>query len=295
MFLPLYQKENRTPANMIKLGSEILKKHNIEEPSKNAEILLSEVVGKKIPEIYLIKKQIPLPLVKKYINFLKKRIEKIPLQYIIGKVDFYKYSFFVEEGVFIPRPETEILVEEAIEIYKKFFNLLPVNILDIGTGCGNIGISLALEIKKAKVVATDISEKTLEVAEKNACKYNIEDKIKFIKSDLFPGGNLKFDIIVSNPPYIPEKEIEKLQEEVKKEPFVALNGGKDGLDVIKKIIQNSTYFLKKRGFLLLEIGYNQLPGIEKIVEKEELKIYNVEKDYSGIERVIILKREKNGR
>jgi len=133
------------------------------------------------------------------------------------------------------------------------------------------------------------------VAKKNACKYNVKNKVRFIKNDLFPEGNFKFDIIVSNPPYIPEGEIEKLQEEVKKEPFVALNGGKDGLDVIKKIIQNSTYFLKKRSFLLLEVGYNQLSGIEKLVEKKELKIYNVEKDYSDIERVIILKREKNGR
>ncbi len=291
MFLPLYQKKNRTPANIIKLGSEILKRHNIEEPVKNAEIFLSEVLRKKISEIYLIKKEIPPQVVKKYINFLKKRIQKIPLQYIVGKVDFYKYSFFVEEGVFIPRPETEILVEEAIEIYKRFFHLLPVDILDIGTGCGNIGISLALEIEKAKVIATDISEKALQVAKKNACKYNVESKIKFIKSDLFPGNDFKFDIIISNPPYIPEKEIEKLQEEVKKEPFVALNGGKDGLDVIKRIIQNSTYFLKKRSFLLLEIGYNQLQGIEKILEKQELKIYNVKKDYNGIERVIVIKKE----
>jgi len=136
MFLPLYQKGNKIPASIIKYGSEILKRHNIEEPVKNAEILLSEVVGKEIPEIYLIKKEIPLQLVKKYINFLKKRIEKIPLQYIVGKADFYKYNFFVEEGVFIPRPETEILVEKAIEIYKNFFDSLPVNILDIGTGCG---------------------------------------------------------------------------------------------------------------------------------------------------------------
>ncbi|MCD6221975.1 peptide chain release factor N(5)-glutamine methyltransferase, partial [bacterium] len=202
MFLPLYQKKNRTPANIIKIGSEILKSYNIEEPVKNAEILLSEVLGKKIPEIYLIKKEIPSQLVKKYINFLKKRIERIPLQYIVGKVGFYKYNFFVEEGVFIPRPETEILVGKAIEIYKRFFHLLPVDILDIGTGCGNIGISLALEIEKAKVIATDISEKALEVAKKNACKYNVKNKVRFIKNDLFPEGNFKFDIIVSNPPYI---------------------------------------------------------------------------------------------
>jgi len=289
MSLPLYQKEDRTPANMIKFGSEILKSYSIEEPVKNAEILLSEVVGKEIPEIYLIKKEIPLQLVKKYINFLKKRIERIPLQYIVGKVDFYKYNFFVEEGVFIPRPETEILVGKAIEIYKRFFNLLPVDILDIGTGSGNIGVSLALEIEKARVFATDVSEKALKIAEKNACKYNVENKIKFIKSDLFPDVDLKFDIIISNPPYIPEKEIEKLQEEVKKEPFVALNGGKNGLDIMKRIIDRAIDFLKKEGFLLLEIGYNQLSEIEKIVEKKELKIYNVEKDYSGIERVIVLK------
>ena len=118
----------------------------------------------------------------KLIAIIKKRIEKIPLQYIVGKVDFYKYNFFVEKEVFIPRPETEILVGKAIEIYKRFFDLLPVDILDIGTGCGNIGISLALEIEKARVFATDVSEKALKVAEKNSCKYNIENKIKFIKS-----------------------------------------------------------------------------------------------------------------
>ncbi len=278
---------------LIKLGIDFLKDYGIEEPVKKAEIILSEITKKEILDLYITDEELSDKTIKKYIEYLKKITKKNPLQYIIKKSDFYKYQFYVEEGVFIPRPETEILVEETINIYKKFFFPSYVDILDIGTGSGNIPIALSKEIKNSSLIATDISEKSIKVAKKNAIKNKVENKIKFIKTDLFPKKNIRFDIIVSNPPYIPTNEIRNLQDEVKKEPYIALNGGENGLYFIKLILFNSNKFLKTNGFLILEIGDGQWPKFKNIVP-DFLKIYNVFKDYSNIERVVAFKKEKNG-
>ncbi len=274
---------------LIKSGSEILKNNGIKEAVKKAEIILSEITKKKIPDLYLDEEEISLRTIKKYIEYLKKIIKGIPLQYIIKKSDFYKYQFHVDKGVFIPRPETEILIEKTIEIYKNFFFPSFVNILDIGTGSGNIAITLGKEIKNSSLIATDISEKSIKIAKKNAARYKVENKIKFIKTDLFPKKNIKFDIIVSNPPYIPEREIENLENDVKKEPYIALNGGKSGMKYIKKILKNSGKYLSNNGFLLLEIGYNQSKFL-KNKKFNDLKIVEFTNDLNGIERVVIFKK-----
>ena len=274
---------------LIKSGSEILKNNGIKEAVKKAEIILSEITKKKIPDLYLDEEEISLRTIKKYIEYLKKIIKGIPLQYIIKKSDFYKYQFYVDKGVFIPRPETEILIEKTIEIYKNFFFPSFVNILDIGTGSGNIAITLGKEIKNSSLIATDISEKSIKIAKKNAARYKVENKIKFIKTDLFPKKNIKFDIIVSNPPYIPEREIENLENDVKKEPYIALNGGKSGMKYIKKILKNSGKYLSNNGFLILEIGYNQSKFL-KNKKFNDLKIVEFTNDLNGIERVVIFKK-----
>jgi len=277
------------PTELIKSGSEILKNNGIKEAVKKAEIILSEITKKKIPDLYLDEEEISLRTIKKYIEYLKKIIKGIPLQYIIKKSDFYKYQFHVDKGVFIPRPETEILIEKTIEIYKNFFFPSFVNILDIGTGSGNIAITLGKEIKNSSLIATDISEKSIKIAKKNAARYKVENKIKFIKTDLFPKKNIKFDIIVSNPPYIPEREIENLENDVKKEPYIALNGGKSGMKYIKKILKNSGKYLSNNGFLILEIGYNQSKFL-KNKKFNDLKIVEFTNDLNGIERVVIFKK-----
>ncbi|HRR96318.1 MAG TPA: peptide chain release factor N(5)-glutamine methyltransferase [Candidatus Ratteibacteria bacterium] len=274
---------------LIKSVSEILKNNGIKEAVKKAEIILSEITKKKIPDLYLDEEEISSRTIKKYIEYLNKIIEGIPLQYIIKKSDFYKYQFYVDKGVFIPRPETEILIEKTIEIYKNFFFPSFVNILDIGTGSGNIAITLGKEIKNSSLIATDISEKSIKIAKKNAARYKVENKIKFIKTDLFPKKNIKFDIIVSNPPYIPEREIENLENDVKKEPYIALNGGKSGMKYIKKILKNSGKYLSNNGFLILEIGYNQSKFL-KNKKFNDLKIVEFTNDLNGIERVVIFKK-----
>lgn len=289
MSLLLYQKENKTPEKLVRSGGEFLKKYGIDNPLKNAEILLSNVLKEEVFKLYLSQKKVSPQKAEKYFDFLKKRAQKIPIQYITKKVDFFKYQFYIEEGVFIPRPETEILIEKTVEIYNKFFSPFKVNILDIGSGCGNIAITLALEIKECNIVATDISEKAIEISEKNASTYRVKDKVRFINADLFPEEKIKFDIIVSNPPYITEEEMGELQPEVKREPEIALNGGKNGMEIISRIFDKCSEYLKKKGYVIIEFGYNQGKYIRKI-ENKNFKLIEIRKDYSNTERVAIFKK-----
>ena len=193
-------------------------------------------------------------------------------------------DFFVDENVLIPQPDTEILVEEVLKI-SKLYNK-KINILDLCTGSGAIAVSLAKYIKDVNIIATDISENAIEIAEKNAIKNNAENKIKFVVSDMFKNIENKFDIIVSNPPYIETKEIEKLSKEVKNEPIIALDGGNDGIKYYKIIADNYNKFLNIGGYLLLEIGYNQGESVSKLFKNSEIK-----KDLSGNNRVILVKKE----
>ncbi|MCM8830543.1 MAG: peptide chain release factor N(5)-glutamine methyltransferase [Candidatus Omnitrophica bacterium] len=274
---------------LVETGTNFLKENSIDQPRKNAEVLLSHILNKPIYYIYTEDISPSKKVVVAYNKLLIKRASGIPLQYLTKTVNFYGYSFFIKKGVFIPRPETEIIVEKIIEIYKRYFSPSYIKILDIGTGCGNIAISLAKEIQNCKVVATDISKKAIKIAGYNAELHKVKNRIKFLKTDIFPHQKKKFHIIVSNPPYIPRSEIPLLNIEVRKEPFRALSGGKDGLNIIKKIIKGSEEFLKDRGFLLLEIGDKQGEYIRKI--QTPLNLIEIEKDLAGIERVIIFQKK----
>ena len=193
-------------------------------------------------------------------------------------------DFFVDENVLIPRPDTEILVEEVIKIAQKYNS---PRILDLCTGSGAIAISLKKFVPNADITAVDISEKALEIAQKNAKK--LETKINFLRSDLFDKlDNKKFDIIVSNPPYIMKDEIKKLSEEVQKEPKIALDGGEDGLDFYRIITEQAINYLKTGSFLCFEIGYNQKSDVIKIIEDEQnYKNIYCKKDLYGNDRIII--------
>jgi len=225
---------------------------------------------------------------KKYWAFLKRRAKGEPVAYITGKREFWSLELEVTPDVLIPRPETEILVEHAINILKERESPL---ILDIGTGSGAIAIALAKEIKDAFIWATDISERALEVAKKNAKKHDVENRIYFLKGDLFDAirdKNIKFHLIISNPPYVSEKEYKELPREIKDwEPKRALFGGEDGLFFIKRIVRNSPIFLYPGGYLLIEISPTQVDKIKKLIEKtscfESIKFL---KDYSGRFRAI---------
>ena len=197
-------------------------------------------------------------------------------------------DFYVQEGVLIPRPDTEPLVEEIIELCKSKENL---SILDIGTGSGAITISLAKYLKTSKVKSFDISDIALEIGKKNAISNEVDDRVEFIKSDLFSSienKNIKFDVIVSNPPYIPKKDIETLHTQVKDyEPYTALEGGEDGLDFYRSITEQSRMYLKENGILAYEVGHDQAEDVSEIMKKNGYTKIYTKKDLQGIDRVVI--------
>lgn len=217
-----------------------------------------------------------------------------PLQYIIGKEKFFGLDFLVDERVFIPRPETEVLVHTALDIVNDVRSTLyavqDICILDLCTGSGNIAISLTKNLTHCKIIASDISEAALELAKENAASNGVSENISFIKSDLFNNIKGRFDIIVSNPPYVARNEFQTLQKEVLKEPRLALDGGADGLDFYRRIFREIRAYLKKGGYLLMEIGYGQREAIKEIINaSKDFEVIDVKEDQYLIERVIVTK------
>lgn len=209
-----------------------------------------------------------------------------PLQYILGEWNFYGRDFFVEEGVLIPRFETEILVEKILSLNTNF-----ENILEIGVGTGIISLTLSLEIEDSNILGVDISTKAVNLANKNKEKLNVKN-CKFILSDLYENvnSNKKFDLIVSNPPYINEEDMNELDKKLDFEPTNALYGGKDGLELYRKIIENSNNYLSKHGYIAFEIGYNQGSSIKSILEINNYDNIKIYKDYNGFDRCVIARR-----
>lgn len=212
-----------------------------------------------------------------------------PIQQIIGQAYFYGRRFFVDEYTLIPRPETELLVDKVLEISKKISN---PKILDIGTGSGCIPLTLILENNNVSVDALDVSSETLETAKKNALFHNVLNNIHFFKSDLFSNVNDKYDIIVSNPPYIPLKEKENLQVEVKNyDPGLALFTKDDlGIEFYDKIVTKANDYLLPNGFLAFELGINQSDLVSDLLQKHNFSSIQIFKDYNSIDRVIICQK-----
>lgn len=224
---------------------------------------------------------------------IKRRMTGEPLQYILGKTEFMGLEFKVNADVLIPRPETEILVEKAIALTHNLeTGVHKPRILDMCTGAGCIAVSLAKFIIPLKIDAVDVSREALGVAQANARAHRVE--VNFILSDLFNSCSLKpysYDIIVSNPPYIPSAEIDNLETEVKCQPAIALDGGRDGLDFYRRIIAQAPRYLRKNGFLAMEIGFNQREAIKDIFrDYSNFEIVEVVKDYSQIDRIIVAKK-----
>ncbi len=266
----------------------ILKSNNFEDSNIIAKELLSYVLKKD--KVYLtINLDSDLTDIE-YVEFTK-YIEQIidgkPLQYITQKQEFMGMEFFMNENVLIPQPDTEILVETVLDICKRYGNQ-SLRILDLCTGSGAIAISLS-KILNTQVFASDVSTKALEVAEKNNILKN--SKVEFIESNLFEQINgEKFDIIVSNPPYIKNEEIKSLSKQVQNEPYIALAGGEDGLDFYRKIIDEAYKHINKNGYLCLEIGYDQKADLIKLIKQNENYEYeNCIKDLSNNDRCIIAK------
>ena len=259
------------------------------------ELLFTEALDYSCLDLYLNRH---LSLGKEKSSFiasvLKRRIDTEPLQYILGKTEFMGLEFRVGPDVFIPRPETEIVVETALNlVHSSKFRVQSV--LDLGTGSGCIAISLAKFLPHLNITATDISERALEIARQNAIINNV--KIKFLCGDLFDNHELRttnYELIISNPPYIPTQDLATLQPEIKWEPRIALDGGRDGMDFYRRIIKEIPDFLEKDGFLVLEIGHGQLEPLRELFRKSGcLEIIEILKDYSGIDRVLVARKIPN--
>ncbi len=243
--------------------------------------IMVEVTGKKRSELAFHGK-FSTEETKQIMDAVEKRLKHIPLAYIFGKTNFYGYDLKVNKNVLIPRLDTEVLIEEIVKDIKKKSE--KSSVLDIGTGSGAIAIVLSKETG-AKVTAVDVSKEALDVARQNA-KLN-DAKIEFVQSDLFENVTEKFDFIVSNPPYIESDVVKGLDREVvDNEPILALDGGKDGLDFYRKIIENAPKFLNNGGKLYFEIGYNQADEVSLIMSKN-FKDIKVIKDYGNNDRVVL--------
>ena len=264
--------------------------HLSETPRLDVEILLEKALG-DVDSLYIrlnLNKEVTQDEFNLFNKLIEDRLKGRPIAYIVGNREFMGLDFYVQEGVLIPRPDTEALVEEVIEICDGKEGL---NVLDIGTGSGAITVSLAKYLKNPKVKSFDISEIALEIGKKNAINNNVDDKIDFIKSDLFSAikdMDIQFDVIVSNPPYIPKKDIETLHTQVKDyEPYNALEGGEDGLDFYRDITKQSIDYLKQNGVLAYEVGHDQAQDVAKIMQDNGYTNIYTKKDLQGIDRVVI--------
>ena len=274
-----------------------LKKFNINDAYIKSKRLLEYVLNQKDSQLIINSlKEVSQNKKTEYEAKIQEIINGRPLQYITNSQEFMGLNFFVDENVLIPQPDTETLVETAIKKMKSDNNNKnkPIQILDLCTGSGCIAISIAKFIKNSKIVATDISEKALQVAKKNAVLNNVESKIEFICSNLFENiEKQQFDYILSNPPYIETSDINNLSEDVKKEPYIALNGGEDGLKFYKEILQNAYKYLLTNGYLIIEIGYSQAEKTINICAQNlNLETKTPIKDLAGNDRVLIFKKSR---
>ena len=271
--------------NIIKKASQILKNNCVHSHELDAQIILADIMGVK-REYLITNDQINISekIIKKYDIAIRRRINREPVAYITGKKEFWSKDFIVNQATLVPRPETELLIYKVIN----FFRNKRINILDIGTGSGCILLSILKELNLSRGIGIDISAKAIQTAKANAKNLNLLNQSKFKTYDLVKYNTGKYDLIVSNPPYIPSKDINNLSKDIiNYEPKVALDGGLDGLDLIKKVIYKSNYLLKRNGQLALEIGFNQYQKVSSILKccgfREISKIY----DYNLNVRCII--------
>ena len=271
---------------ILKKGENFLKKNKIKNPFLDTELILSKVVNRKREEI-LLNSNIKLKNtdITKFKNYLFRRYQKEPMAYILGYKHFWKHKFLINKSVLIPRPDTELVIEESLRY-------LPIDkskkILDVGTGSGCIIVSLLKERPKCAATAIDISKNALNVARNNAKLHQLENKINFINIDIDKHKSSNYDLIISNPPYISSIELKRVDDDVKfHEPKIALSGGLDGFSSIKKIILKSKKLLKLKGKLVFEIGHKQKNISTKLLTENGFYINKISKDMAGNDRCIV--------
>ena len=274
----------------VKQASKILKNHNIRSHELDAQLILSDIMKVK-RESLITNNEVVISekIMEKYDIAVRRRIKREPIAYITGKKEFWSIDFLVNHGTLIPRPETELLIYKLVN----FFKNKRINILDIGTGSGCILLSILKEINFSRGIGIDISSKAIQMAEANSkyLKLFYRSKFKVIDLDKFNIG--KYDLIVSNPPYIPSRDIKNLSKDITNfEPLIALDGGIDGLDLIKKVIYKSNHLLKRGGLLALEVGYKGYKRISNILRYNGYRELSKECDYNRNVRCIISTKVK---
>tara|TARA_B100001093_G_scaffold490419_1_gene529436 strand:- start:257 stop:1093 length:837 start_codon:yes stop_codon:yes gene_type:complete len=269
---------------IIKFGSNLLKEKKIPSNILDSEILLSKILNKSREQVLAnLNQRISKKNTLAFNKYLERRSKNEPMAYILEEKEFWSKKFNVCKNTLIPRPETELLVDKILKLYKG----KKISILDIGTGSGCIIISLISYLKGSNGTGVDISKNAISTAKKNALLHKL-DKIKFLHKSFDNIFGKKFDLIVSNPPYIERKDIKNLCDDIKRyEPRIALDGGNDGLDLIKKVIYKSNDILKINGTLALEIGNEQIKKVSKILLDNNFKIKHVIKDYKNNVRCIL--------
>ena len=279
--------------SLLKKGVNIIGEMEYGNPHLEAVLVLAKLL--KVDKVYIYihgEKEVEPEIEQEFIKLMEKRATGYPIQYILNEKEFMGLDFYIEEGVLIPRPDTEILVEYLLTFIDEKYDKRPINLLDLGFGSGAIALSVAYYRKNVNVYGVDVGDISMKVACINKDRFNLNN-VKLYKGDLFHGieglgMEGKFHIIASNPPYISDEEIKKLQREVKEyEPIEALSGGEDGLDYFRKIIPKSKDYLCPQGLLILEIGYNQGKAVKDMFVKEGFKDIEILKDLQGLDRVVL--------
>ena len=272
--------------NILNEGMNILQKHKIANPQLDSEILLSNSIKRDKKHIILNPKEIlSLEQSRKFKNLIERRKKGEPIAYLINKKEFWKDEFFVNKDVLIPRPDSELIIEQALKIYSKDIQL---QVLDIGTGSGCILLSILKERSNFYGTGIDISKKSINVSKFNAKQLNLTNRVKFFHSSVDNFNNGKYDMIVSNPPYIEQLSLKYLEKDVVNfEPKLALSGGFDGFSKIRKVINKASILIKKNGKFILEIGFNQKNKVIKILKEEGFYVNKAIKDYGNNDRCVI--------
>jgi len=285
-------KDNWDIARLISWITSYFKEKKLDNPRLAAELILCDILGKDRVYLYTNFDQ---PLSEEELAELRKNVKRRasyePVAYIIGERSFFEFDFKVNKDVLIPRPDTEILLESALKYLREKSSPF---VLDLGTGSGILAVSIAASISDSKVIASDISYPSLKIARQNAFLFASDRNISFLLSSWFDSikQSCKFDLIVSNPPYIKSCAIKELQPEVRMyEPMHALDGGDDGLDAYKSILSSVAFYLKDDGLLMMEIGFDQAGDLEKLCsESNSLELLEILKDYGGRDRVVIIRK-----
>lgn len=275
-----------TVLQVLQNTADFFARKGIESPRLNIEHLLADTLGKRRIDLYLefdrtLSEKELVPLREK----VQRRVEGEPLQYLLGSWDFFGRAFRTDQRALIPRPETEILVEIALKVIRAQPSSRN-RLLDIGTGSGVLAITLALECPSLSVVGSDVSPLALNLARENAEAHRLNRRIEWIESDLLQSVTGTFDVLVANLPYIPTAELAKLAPEVQRDPQLALDGGSDGLAVIRRLVQDAPKVLTAGAFVILEVGFDQADRVADLMRAQKFRDISVENDYQGVRRFV---------